>query len=106
MSKYKALLVDDENLLLDSLEVILTLNGFDIVGKANDGREALKILEEEVNQCDIALVDLNMKGMGGLELIRLMKERYPDIKILVLTTFYDDKYITDAITGGGRRISS
>lgn len=101
MSKYKALLVDDENLLLDSLEVILTLNGFDIVGKANDGREALKILEEEVNQCDIALVDLNMKGMGGLELIRLMKERYPDIKILVLTTFYDDKYITDAITGGG-----
>lgn len=100
MSKYKALLVDDENLLLDSLEVILTLNGFDIVGKANDGREALKILEEEVNQCDIALVDLNMKGMGGLELIRLMKERYPDIKILVLTTFYDDKYITDAITGG------
>lgn len=102
MSKYKALLVDDENLLLDSLEVILTLNGFDIVGKANDGREALKILEEEVNQCDIALVDLNMKGMGGLELIRLMKERYPDIKILVLTTFYDDKYITDAITGGGQ----
>lgn len=100
MSKYRALLVDDENLLLDSLEVILTLNGFDIVGKANDGREALKILEEEVNQCDIALVDLNMKGMGGLELIRLMKERYPDIKILVLTTFYDDKYITDAITGG------
>lgn len=100
MSKYRALLVDDENLLLDSLEVILTLNGFDIVGKANDGSEALKILEEEVNQCDIALVDLNMKGMGGLELIRLMKERYPDIKILVLTTFYDDKYITDAITGG------
>lgn len=100
MSKYRALLVDDENLLLDSLEVILTLNGFDIVGKANDGREALKVLEEEVNQCDIALVDLNMKGMGGLELIRLMKERYPDIKILVLTTFYDDKYITDAITGG------
>lgn len=100
MSKYRALLVDDENLLLDSLEIILTLNSFDIIGKANDGREALKILEEQVNQCDIALVDLNMKGMGGLELIKLMKESYPDIKILVLTTFYDDQYITEAITGG------
>ena len=100
ISKYRALLVDDENLLLDSLEIILTLNSFDVVGKANDGREALKILKEQVNECDIALVDLNMKGMGGLELIKLMKERYPHIKILVLTTFYDDKYITDAITGG------
>lgn len=100
ISKYRALLVDDENLLLDSLEIILTLNGFDVVGKANDGREAIKILEEQVNECDIALVDLNMKGMGGLELINLMKERYPHIKILVLTTFYDDKCITDAITGG------
>lgn len=100
MSKYRVLLVDDETLLLDSLEIILVLNNLEIVGKANDGKEALKILEEQSKQCDIALIDLNMKGMGGLELIRIMKEKYPDIKILVLTTFYDDKYITDAIAGG------
>lgn len=100
MSKYRALLVDDENLLLDSLEIILTLNSFEIAGKANDGKEALKILEEQAEQCDIALVDLNMKGMGGPELIKIMKEKYPEVKILVLTTFYDDRYITEAITGG------
>lgn len=92
------LLVDDEPLLLESLEIILTVNGIRVTGTAHDGAEALSILEHE--QCGIALVDLNMKGMGGIELIRQMKKLYPDIKILVLTTFYDDFNITDAIAGG------
>ena len=95
---YKVLLVDDENLLLDSLEIILSLNGMEIAGKANDGNEALQLLSSPGFSCDIALVDLNMKGMGGIELIRVMKEKYPKIRILVLTTFYDDKNITEAIT--------
>ena len=95
---YKILLVDDENMLLDSLEIILSLNDMEIVGKAHDGNEALDILKKTM--CDIALVDLNMKGMGGIELIGHMKKIYPEIKILVLTTFYDDKNITDAISKG------
>lgn len=97
---YKVLLVDDENLLLDSLEIILSLNGMEIIGKANDGNAAIELLESMKEACDIALVDLNMKGMGGIELIKVMKEQYPKIKILVLTTFYDDKNITEAIAGG------
>ena len=95
---YRVLLVDDENMLLDSLEIILSLNDMEIVGKAHDGNEALDILQGI--KCDIALVDLNMKGMGGIELIGHMKKIYPDIKILVLTTFYDDRNITDAISKG------
>ncbi|MBR3646446.1 MAG: response regulator transcription factor [Lachnospiraceae bacterium] len=95
---YKVLLVDDEEMLLDSLEIILSINDMDIVGKAHDGKEALDCLRK--TQCDIALVDLNMKGMGGIELIAHMKRIYPKIKILVLTTFYDDKNITEAISNG------
>lgn len=98
MIMYKVLLVDDENMLLDSLEIILSMNDMEIAGKAHDGNEALEILKGA--ECDIALVDLNMKGMGGIELIGHMKNMYPDIKILVLTTFYDDKNITDAISNG------
>ncbi len=94
----RVLLVDDEAMLLDSLEIILTFNNMEIAGKAHDGNEALELLKDI--SCDIALVDLNMKGMGGIELIRHMKELYPKIKILVLTTFYDDKNITDAISNG------
>lgn len=97
---YKVLLVDDENLLLDSLEIILSINDMEVIGKANDGKAAMEILDNRKVGCDIALVDLNMKGMGGIELIKVMKEKYPKIKILVLTTFYDDKNITEAIAGG------
>ena len=95
---YRVLLVDDETMLLDSLEVILSLNEMEVIGKAHDGAEALTLLGVRI--CDIALVDLNMKGMGGIELIGHMKARYPQIRILVLTTFYDDANITDAIRGG------
>ena len=97
---YKVFLVDDEELLLDSLEIILTMNDMSVAGKASDGRDALEKLSGIEGDIDIALVDLNMKGMGGIELIGILKQRYPKIKILVLTTFYDDKNITDAISGG------
>lgn len=98
MENLRVLLVDDEPLLLESLEIILSFHQMEIMGKARDGREALKVLAEKT--CDIALVDLNMKGMGGIELISRIKLEYPEVKILVLTTFYDDKYITQAIAGG------
>ena len=98
MRHLQILLVDDEPLLLESLEIILTLNQMEIIGKAQDGQEALSVLAEK--ECDLALVDLNMKGMGGIELISHMKQEYPKVKILVLTTFYDDKNITQAIGGG------
>ncbi len=98
MEKTRILLVDDEPLLLDSLEIILSMNGMEIVGKAKDGNEALQCLETII--CDLALVDLNMKGMGGIELIEKLRAKYPAVKILVLTTFYDDDNITKAIANG------
>ena len=98
MDKCKVILVDDEPLLLESLEIILSMNGMKITGMAHDGREALSLLMDR--QCDIALVDLNMKGMGGIELIEKIKKAYNNVKILVLTTFYDDEYITKAIANG------
>lgn len=98
MEHLRILLVDDEPLLLESLEIILTMNQMEIAGMAHDGFEALELLSRHF--CDLALVDLNMKGMGGIELISHMKQDYPNVKILVLTTFYDDKNITQAIANG------
>ena len=95
----KILLVDDEPLLLDSLEIILTYSGgYEIMGKAGNGVEALECLRKEVP--DVMLVDLNMPGMGGIELIPKVHTEYPEIKIIVLTTFYDERSISHAIAGG------
>ncbi|EKQ55473.1 MULTISPECIES: response regulator transcription factor [unclassified Clostridium] len=99
MNKIRILIVDDENLLLESLELILSMNeSFKIAGLAHDGKEALDILEEE--QADIALIDLNMEGMSGQELILKIKARYSAMKILVLTTFYDEENIVNAVRNG------
>jgi len=99
MNKIRILIVDDEKLLLESLELILSMNeSFTITGLAHDGKEALDILEKE--QVDIALVDLNMEGMSGQELISKVKTTYPKTKILVLTTFYDEENIVKAVMHG------
>lgn len=99
MNRLKLILVDDEPLLLESLEIILSLKGnMDIVGKAKDGIAALQLLRE--NSVDLAIVDLNMQGMGGIELISELKQHYPNTKVLVLTTFYDENNITSAIKNG------
>ncbi len=95
----RVFLIDDEELLTESMEIILTVKGqMEVVGIAKDGKEALERLKQ--TQADIALVDLNMKGMGGIELIPKLKELYPGMKLLVLTTFYDNHYITEALSGG------
>ena len=95
----RVFLIDDEELLTESMEIILTVKGqMEVVGIAKDGKEALEKLKQVT--ADIALVDLNMKGMGGIELIPRLKEKYPDMKLLVLTTFYDNHYITEALAGG------
>ncbi len=99
MDPIRVFLVDDEELLVESLEIILTIKGkMQVVGKASDGKEALSKLSS--TYADIALVDLNMKGMGGVELIPILKQKYPAMKLLVLTTFYDDDYITNSISNG------
>lgn len=95
----KILLVDDEPLLTESLEIILTMSGdYQVIGKANNGVEALVIIDGECP--DIMLVDLNMPQMGGIELISKVHSAHPEIKMIVLTTFYDERNISRAIAGG------
>ena len=97
----KILLVDDEPLLLESLEIILSVSGgHEITGKAGNGLEALEMLS--VNEPDVMLLDLNMPRMGGIELIGKVRSEYPDVKMIVLTTFYDEKNISRAIAGGAK----
>jgi len=96
----RVLIVDDEKLLTESLEIILSLNGnITIVGVAHEGYMALDSLRSV--ETDIALIDLKMPGgMGGIELIRCIKQQYPKMKTLVLTTFYDERDIAEALQNG------
>lgn len=91
--------VDDEKLLLESLEVFFSsADDFAVVGSAMSGEEALEKLA--VAQPDMAIVDLNMTGIGGIRLIGEIKRRWSSVRILVLSTYYDDYNITSAIAEG------
>ncbi len=95
----KIFFVDDERLLLESLSVFFSTDEeFEIVGSAASAEEALEKLSH--THPDVMLVDLNMAGIGGVRLIGEVKRRMPDVRMLVLSTYYDDQSITSALSEG------
>ena len=95
----KIFFVDDERLLLESLSVFFSTDEeFEVVGSAASAEEALEKLTHV--HPDVMLVDLNMAGIGGVRLIGEVKRRMPDVRMLVLSTYYDDQSITSALSEG------
>lgn len=81
----RILIVDDEENHRKSLSIGLRLEGFEVV-EAGDGEQALDVLERETN-VDVAIIDLMMPGINGLDLARRLRFRLPDMKV-VLTSAY------------------
>lgn len=95
----KIFFVDDEKLLLESLAVFFSSDReFTVVGSASSAEEALEKLPEA--RPDVLLADLNMAGIGGIRLIREVRQRWPEIRMLVLSTYYDDQNVTSALAAG------
>ena len=94
----RLLVVDDDGLIRDSLKLLLeTEEGWE-VRTAPDGEAALRLCGEEWP--DIVLMDIRMPVCDGVAATRRIKENYPEVKIVMLTTFSDDGYITSAIDAG------
>lgn len=95
----KVLIVDDQELFRESLKVVLGVSPNIRVTDAVPGvSQALKSAEQE--RPDVVLMDIRMPGMDGVEGTRLFKKHWPDVKIIVLTTFDDDEYVFGALKNG------
>jgi len=95
----KILLCDDQAVIRDGLEMLLNLEkDMQVIGSASDGAEAIELAEQK--QPDLILMDLKMPGTNGIEATREIRARFPQIKILVLTTYDDDEWLFDAIRAG------
>lgn len=100
MNKIRVMLVDDQVLFVNSLKDVIEMRTDDIevVGIALNGMQALELAEKANPK--IVLMDVRMPGMDGVEACKKITERFPEIKIMMLTTFDDDEYVYDAIGVG------
>lgn len=97
----RVLLVDDQALFREGLATLLTrVDDIDIVGEAADGQEALSLIATLRPQ--IALMDLRMPVMDGVEATRQIRRRHDFCHVLVLTTFDDDELVLSALSAGAR----
>ena len=95
----KTILIDDDFLVLQALETILSSQShIEVVGMGSNGAEAIQLYEQ--HQPDLVLMDIRMEPTSGIDAASHILQDYPEAKILFLTTFQDDEYITKALAIG------
>jgi len=99
MNKIRVVISDDQDLILDGVKIILEAEqDIEVVATAHDGKEALEKIEEF--KPNLALLDIRMPKMDGVLCTKLIKEKFPQVVVLILTTFDDEEYIVDALKYG------
>ncbi|TPG92579.1 DNA-binding response regulator [Pseudomonas caspiana] len=92
-------LVDDHALVRDGIKALLSVMApLEVVGEAESGAEAI----EMVGRCqpDLLLVDISLRDMNGLELTRVLRSQYPSLKVLVLSMYDNNEYVSESVRAG------
>lgn len=93
------MITEDQRLMREGLKTLLDLEqDLTVVELAENGKDALEKLQGA--QPDVILMDIRMPVMDGVEATRIIKEEYPKVKVLILTTFDDDEFIIEALKSG------
>ena len=94
-------IADDHSLVRQGLRRYLeTAEGIEVVGEAADGVELLALLEDA--PAEIALVDIRMPEMDGLEAARQIRERFPAVGVIMLSAYDDRQFVVEAVRSGAR----
>ena len=95
----KILIADDQQLICDSLKIVIdTQEDFHVIDTVSNGREVLDSIKRR--KPDVILMDVRMPCMDGTVCTKYVKQTYPDIKVIILTTFDDDDFIFSALKYG------
>lgn len=100
MPSIKIILTEDHQLLRDGIKALIASDNIEIIGEASTGAELWKLME--TNRPDIILMDISLPNVSGIELSRLLSERYPEVKVLILSMFTDESFINQAIKAGAK----
>ncbi|NTU76112.1 MAG: response regulator transcription factor [Anaerolineaceae bacterium] len=97
----RLLICDDQTFVCEGLKAILsTAPDIEVVGFANNGEEAVQ--QVELLKPELVLMDLKMPGVNGIQATRTISQRFPDVHVLVLTTYDFDEWVFDAIRAGAQ----
>lgn len=94
----RVLLADDHSLLRQGLKTLLEKQGFQVVAEVSDGQETLRSVEE--SQPDVAIIDISMPVLNGVDAARELKKSSPKTKVIVLTQHDEDQYVREALLAG------
>jgi DNA-binding NarL/FixJ family response regulator len=95
----RVLAADDQRVVREGIAMILSLlPGVEVAGTAADGQEALDLAAER--RPDVVLMDLRMPRMDGVEATRRLRAEFPEIQVIVLTTYADDRSVVGALRAG------
>lgn len=95
----RILIADDQAIARQGLQVILSSeDDLEVVGQAKDGQEAVKLVEQLTP--DLVVMDLKMPNLNGVQATKAIKEKFPNVAILVLTTYDLDDWVANAIRNG------
>ncbi len=94
----KILLADDHEIVRDGLRALLEREGFTVVGEASDGREAVKLAQDQ--QPDVAVLDLAMPSLNGVDAAKEIAHVSPKTKAVLLTVHAEDQYVLTALRAG------
>ena len=96
----RIVIVDDDSIVLMSLKTIIEAGGIQVLATGKSGAEAVELYEK--HQPDILLSDIRMEGMDGITAAGMVLEKYPEARVLFLTTFSDDEYVVNALKCGAK----
>ncbi len=95
----RVLVVDDQELIREGIASLLAIqDGIEVVGTARDGREAIDRALELA--ADVVLMDVRMPVMDGVRAVGELRQRAPDCRVVMLTTFDDEEYVVNALRAG------
>ena len=101
IEKVKVLIVDDHEMFCESLATLISMRDeVEVLGTANSGKEAIE--KTELLKPDIVLIDIKMKDFDGIETMRKIKEKLPDIAFIMLTMYSDEEYVMEAFKAGAK----